>query len=187
MKRVYIATIGAISLMITAPFMGQILGVNSLFQLESAIAQNVNKQSQMQLQLVAEKQIETQDQEGKKIKKWEALKNQQVVQPGDILRYTLRGENKSDRQLKNLTLNQPIPKQMIYVLKSVDAPQNTTITYSIDNGRSFVANPTIKVTLSDGRVETKAAPANLYTHIRLKVPSIAAKSTFQASYKTQIR
>ncbi|AFZ58486.1 hypothetical protein H6G54_06140 [Anabaena cylindrica FACHB-243] len=187
MKQVYIASIGAISLMMAAPLIGQIPGVTSLFQLESATAQNTKNQSQLQLQLVAEKQVETQDQQGNKIKKWEALKNQAVVKPGDVLLYTLKGENKSDRQLKNLTLNQPIPKQMSYVLKSINTSSNTTITYSIDGGRTFVKNPTIKVTLPNGTVETKPAPATAYTNIRLQVPTIAAKTTFKATYQTQVR
>jgi hypothetical protein len=100
----------------------------------------------------------------------------------------LSGENQSDRPIKNLTLNQPIPKGMMYVLKSANMTnKDAKITYSIDGGRSFVDNPTIKVTLPSGKVETKPAPATAYTHIRLKLPSVAAKTTVQATYQTQVR
>ena len=36
-------------------------------------------------------------------------------------------------------------------------------------------------------VETKPAPANVYTHIRLQVPSVPAKKTVKAIYQVQVR
>jgi len=187
MNRVSIAGIGAIALIATVPFISQIPGIANVWHSGSAIAQNVKIQGQMQLRLEAEKQVVTQDQQGKQSKTWQSLKGQAVVQPGDVLRYTLSGENKSDRQLKNLTLNQPIPQGMQYVLKSANITNNAKITYSIDGGRSFVENPTIKVTLPNGKVETKPAPASIYTHIRLLVPAVAAKTIVKATYQTQVR
>ncbi len=102
MKRLSIAGLGALALIATLPCISQIPGM--------ANAQNVKNQSQLQLHLEAEKQVVAQDQQGKQSKTWEPLKGQTVVKPGDVLRYTLIGENKSDRQVKNLTLNQPIPQ-----------------------------------------------------------------------------
>ncbi|MEH1863893.1 MAG: hypothetical protein V7K69_02460 [Nostoc sp.] len=178
---------GAIALIATVPFVSQVPGIASLWHSTSAIAQNVKPQGQLQLRLEAEKQVVAQDQQGKQSKTWQPLKGQAVVRPGDVLRYTLSGENKSDRPVKNLILNQPIPKGMVYILKSVIATNETKVTYSIDGGRSFVENPTVKVTLPDGKVETKPAPANVYTHIRLQVPSVPAKKTVKAIYQVQVR
>ncbi|MEH2449839.1 hypothetical protein [Nostoc sp.] len=178
---------GAIALIATVPFVSQVPGVASLWHSTSAIAQNVKIQGQIQLRLEAEKQVVAQDQQGKQSKTWQPLKGQVVVRPGDVLRYTLNGENKRDRPVKNLILNQPIPKGMVYVLQSTNVTNNAKVIYSIDGGRSFVENPTVKVTLPDGKVETKPAPANLYTHIRLQVPLVAAKTTVKATYQTQVR
>ncbi|MBN3895814.1 MAG: DUF11 domain-containing protein [Nostoc sp. NOS(2021)] len=187
MKRLYLAGLGAIALIATVPFLSQIPGMTSLWHSTSAVAQNVKTQGQIQLRLEAEKQVVAQDQQGKQSQKWEPLKGQVVVRPGDVLRYTLSGENKSDRPVKNLTINQPIPQGMVYVLKSANVANNAKFIYSIDGGRSFVENPTVKVTLSDGKVETKPAPAIAYTHIRLQIPSLAAKTTVKATYQTQVR
>ncbi|MBG1268685.1 DUF11 domain-containing protein [Nostoc sp. WHI] len=178
---------GAIALIATVPFIDQIPGIANVWQSGSAIAQNVKNQGQIQLRLEAEKQVVAQDQQGKQSQKWEPLKGQVMVRPGDVLRYTLIGENKSDRLVKNLTLNQPIPKGMVYVLKSTNVANNAKVIYSIDGGRSFVENPTVKVTLPDGKVETKPAPAIAYTHIRLQIPSLAAKAIVKATYQTQVR
>ncbi|MDF5710265.1 MAG: hypothetical protein PUP90_22005 [Nostoc sp. S4] len=186
MNGISFAGLGAFALIITVPFFSQIPGVANIWHSESAYAQNIKTQA-LQLRLEAEKQIIAQDRQGKKSQKWEPLKGQAVVQPGDVLKYTLSGENQSDRPVKNLTLNQPIPKGMVYVLKSADVTNNGKISYSIDGGRSFVENPTVKITLPDGKVETKPAPAIAYTHIRLQVPSVAAKTTVKATYQTQVR
>jgi uncharacterized repeat protein (TIGR01451 family) len=187
MKGVLIAGMGALAVTATVPFIGNLPGVTSWLS-SSVVAQNIQQQPQLQLRLAAEKQVITKDQQGKQKVAWQALQGQAVVQPGDILRYTLKGENKSDRPIKNLTLNQPIPQGMMYVLKSANMNnKDAKITYSIDGGRTFVENPTIKVTLPGGKVETKPAPATAYTHIRLKVPSLAAKTTVQATYQTQVR
>ena len=195
MKRPSLAGLGAFALIATVPFVSQIPGIANVWHSTSAyaegvggaIAQNVKTQGQIQLRLEAEKQVVAQDQQGKQSKTWQPLKGQVVVRPGDVLRYTLSGENKSDRPVKNLILNQPIPKGMVYVLQSTNVTNNAKVIYSIDGGRSFVENPTVKVTLPDGKVETKPAPANLYTHIRLQVPLVAAKTTVKATYQTQVR
>ncbi len=97
------------------------------------------------MQLDAAKQVVQKDQQSQQKITRQPLEGQAVVKPGDVLRYTISGENFSDRSVKNLTINQPIPKGMVYTLKSatVNAKDGNKITYSIDGGRSFVENPTI--------------------------------------------
>jgi uncharacterized repeat protein (TIGR01451 family) len=188
MKRSYIFGLGAVALIVSAPVVAQIPAAKNFF--ESGVnAQNIQKQQQVKLQLDAEKQVIAQDQQGKQTKSWQPLKGQASVQPGDVVRYTISGENISDKQVKNLTINQPIPKRMEFVLKSTigDIQSNTKVSYSIDGGRSFVENPTVKVTLPNGKVETKPAPASAYTHVRMQIPSVEAKSVVKGSYQVQVK
>jgi uncharacterized repeat protein (TIGR01451 family) len=187
MKRSYLFGLGAVALIASVPVVAQIPAAKNFLQ-SGVNAQNVQKQQQVKLQLDAEKQVVAQDQQGKQIKAWQGLKGQATVQPGDVLRYTISGENFSDKQVKNLTINQPIPKGMTFVLKSTsaDAKSNSKITYSIDGGRSFVENPTVQVTLPNGKVETKAAPASAYTHLRMQIPSVEAKSVVKGSYQVKV-
>nr|WP_198161154.1 DUF11 domain-containing protein [Anabaena sp. CA = ATCC 33047] len=187
-KHFLMSGVSAGLLLTTLSFPTHLPGVVSWWSSHSAFAQSPQKQQPLQLHLKAEKQILTKNQQGKQQVTWQALKGQAQVKPGDRLRYTVTGENTSDRPLKNLTLNQSIPNGMVYVLKSANINnQDAKITYSIDGGRSFVENPIIKVTLTDGKVETKPAPATAYTHIRLQIPSIAAKAVVTATYQTQVR
>jgi uncharacterized repeat protein (TIGR01451 family) len=188
MKRSYLLGLGAVALIASVPVVAQIPAAKNLFE-SNVNAQNVQKQQKVKLQLDAEKQVIVQNQQGKQTKSWQALKGQASVQPGDVLRYTISSENISDKAVKNLTINQPIPKRMEFVLKSAigDITSNTKISYSIDGGRSFVENPTVKVTLPNGKVETKAAPASIYTHIRMQIPSVEAKNIVKGSYQVQVK
>lgn len=187
MKRSYIAGLGIVALIVTVPFVGQMPGVANWIQ-SGVNAQNIQKQPLIQLRLDAEKQVVTQDQKGKQSKTWQALKGQVTVQPGDVLRYSVSGENTSDRAVKNLVVNQPIPQAMVYKLKSAKASSEAKISYSIDGGKNFVENPTIEVTLPNGKVETQPAPATAYTHVRWKFDqSVAAKTTVKGIYEVQVR
>ena len=186
MRRFSIASLSAFALVVTVPFINQVPGVAPIWQSTSAVAQSNDKKPQLELRLEAKKQVVVKDKEGKEVKTWEALQGQASVKPGDILQYTLTGTNKGDKTIKNLTLNQPIPKEMVYVLKSTKASNDGKITYSIDNQRTFVENPTIEVKKKD-KVEVEPAPATAYTHIRIQVPSVPGKATVTATYETQVR
>ncbi|MBD2492994.1 DUF11 domain-containing protein [Nostoc sp. FACHB-280] len=187
MQRILINGIGAILLLTTASFINPLPGLLYSWTINRAVAQSPEKQQTLKLFLAAEKQVLIKDEQGKQKITWQALNNKAIVKPGDILRYTLTGENTSDRPLKNLNLNQPIAKGMVYILKSANFPSDVKVSYSIDGGRSFVVNPTIKVTLPNGNIQTQPAPASAYTHIRFYSPVIAANTTLKVTYQTQVR
>jgi uncharacterized repeat protein (TIGR01451 family) len=190
MKRVSIAGLGAIALIAALPFSGTIPGVPSLWNMSSVIASNTQHQPQVHLQLDAEKQVVQQDKENKPKITWKSLSGQAAVIPGDVLRYTISAENFSDHPVKNLTIKQPIPKAMVYVLKSatINGNTGTKIAYSIDGGHTFVENPTVKVTLPSGKVETRPAPATAYTNISWNFgTSVLPKTTIKGTYQLQVR
>jgi uncharacterized repeat protein (TIGR01451 family) len=155
------------------------------------IAQQPQRQVQVELELAAQKQVVTRDAQGKKKTSWQPLtKNNTVVQPGDTLRYMVNSKNISERAIDNLAITQPIPQGTMYVLNSakMGLGSDVAVTYSIDGGKTFTANPTIKIELADGKVETSPAPAEAYTHVRWQFsevlkPSVAFKSSYQVSVR----
>lgn len=155
-------------------------------QMGEVIAQALNR-PQIKLNLSAEKQIVSQDQKGQKMVSWKALSGKVTVNPGDVLRYTVTGQNEGDRVAKKFVVTQPIPKQMIYVLGSATNSSNAKTTYSIDNGKSFVENPTIQVRLPNGQVETRPAPAEAYTHLRWQFGDANPKAMVNAKYQVKVR
>lgn len=188
MKRLSIG-LGAIALMASVPFASEMPVLANFREAGTAIAQNLQRQPQVQMRLGAEKKVVQKNQQGKQQVSWQTLQGKVVVQPGDVIRYVVSGKNDSDRPVKNLVVTQPIPKQTTYILNSVTVKNNAAkITYSIDNGKSFVEKPTVQVKLPNGKVETRPAPAELYTHLRWKfAQSIAPATPVNATYQVKVR
>lgn len=118
---------------------------------------------------------------------WQELEDNTPVAPGNILRYTIHGENKGTEAAQNLAVTQPIPAQMTYRLDSATSQSEAEITYSIDQGETFVAEPTIKVTQEDGTVVESPAPADVYTHIRWTFPTVTPELGAQAMYEVEVQ
>lgn len=156
-----------------------------------SMIENLQRQPEVKLQLAAEKRVVEVDDQGQSQETWQSLSGEQVVvQPGDLLRYTLTGENESDRPIQNLVVTQPIPAQTTLVLNSATVAdrEGATLTYSIDGGQTFVAQPMVEVTLPDGTVELQPAPAEVYTHVRWNFgESVEPDMALNASYDVEVR
>jgi uncharacterized repeat protein (TIGR01451 family) len=138
--------------------------VAQLLKSSTVIAQNI-QQPKVNLLLVADLQQISQDSQGKQVVSWKPLGGKATVKSGDVLRFTVTAKNEGGKAAKGLVITQPIRKGMIYKLNSATAVAGATLTYSIDNGKTFVANPKIKVTVN-GKVEERPAPAEVYTNVR---------------------
>ncbi|NEO38341.1 MAG: DUF11 domain-containing protein [Moorea sp. SIOASIH] len=187
MKRSSILGLGAIALIVAVPFVGKTPVLAGLQEAGEVIVQNIMR-PKVQLKLVAKKKIVEVDTEGKENITWQALENKAIVKPGDTLRYTVKGENAGEVEADNLMVTQPIPRATMYILDSASNSNGATITYSIDNGETFIEQPTIEVTLEDGTVETRPAPASVYTHVRFEFPeALDPKAVLEASYDVTVR
>jgi uncharacterized repeat protein (TIGR01451 family) len=175
--------------LLSAPVMTEVPVLRAMQTSGQVLAQGVQTKPQVQLTLVAEKKVLKKDAQGKDTITWQAMGNQAAVQPGDIIRYTVNGKNVGDRSAKNLVITQPIPNKTIYVINSASLSSGSgTITYSIDNGKTYAAKPTIQVKLPDGKIETRPAPAERYTHIRWSLnQSIEPQQPMSAAYQVKVK
>ena len=109
-----------------------------------------------------------------------------LVQPGDVLEYTLVFTNPTDGPVNDLVFNDPIPEGLIYRLGTATSDRNDVVVdYSIDDGQSWSATPEVEVQ-EGGQTVRRPAPANSYTHIRWTVQgSIAAGATVTARFQAQ--
>jgi uncharacterized repeat protein (TIGR01451 family) len=187
MKRLHkFVGLAAIAL-VTVPLLSTTPVWAQLQQVGQAAVETLQQKPQVQLQLSAEQKFVEKDEKGQLVTSWKALGQSAVVNPGNVLRYNVTGQNLGDRAVANLVINQMIPAQMKYVLNSAVQPAGMNVVYSIDGGKSFVANPTVQVKLPDGTVETRPAPAEVYTHIRWTVSAIAPAASTQVSYQLEVR
>lgn len=142
----------------------------------------------VKLMLQAEKQIQTVDDEGKPQTAWQLLEGEATVQPQDMLRYTIATENAGELPAQQLMITQPIPSQMTYMLATATGNEGAEITYSIDGGESFVAEPQVEVMQEDGTVTLEPAPAEAYTHIRWDfAQSLEPEVAVQVHYDVRVK
>ncbi len=176
-----IATLAAVPTFSSAPVLAE------LQQTGEAIAQRLRR-PEVKLKLSAQKKLVKLDKNGQKKVSWKAVKDGAVVQPGDVLRYTLSGRNIGDAAAANLVLKQPIPAQMRYVLNSATNNAGMTVMYSIDNGKNFVKKPMVKVKQADGKIVEQPAPPELYTHVQWSAANqLPAQSDLKAFYEVKVR
>jgi uncharacterized repeat protein (TIGR01451 family) len=147
------------------------------------------KKPTVELLLSVEKQVIQKNPQGKEIKTWlEMAGNNGAAKPGDVLRFTLKAENKGDLPAKKLTLVQPVPQGTVYMLNTAISESPASVVYSIDGSKTFVAKPTVKVSLPDGTVEARPAPAEAYTHVRWRLGrALAPKATSKVFYQVKVK
>jgi uncharacterized repeat protein (TIGR01451 family) len=165
-----------------APAIAQVLNAGS------QVAQNMLRQPKIDLHLSAERQVIQKDASGKTVMTWAAVNNQVQAKPGDILRFTVVGKNEGNREAQSFSITQPVPSGTKLVANSVNNSAAATVVYSIDQGKTFVAQPMVKVTLSDGTVTEKPAPIEAYTHARWSFSqALPPMANVNASYQVAVR
>lgn len=110
-----------------------------------------------------------------------------TVRPGDVLRYSLRFSNPTERALRNVTLSNPLPAALQLVAGSPRASRaDARLEFSADGGRTFSATPTIEVVV-EGRTVRRPVPPEQYTHVRWTVDgAVAPRSTVTAEYEARV-
>jgi uncharacterized repeat protein (TIGR01451 family) len=157
-----------------------------LFDRGLSIAQTLNH-SQVELQLIAKQKVIQKDSQGKKQVSWNVLTKDTTVQKGTSLRLQFVVKNISDRASENLVVTRPIPQGTNYLIGTA-TQSDAALTYSIDGGNTFTANPLVQVALPDGRTEMHPVSANAYSHLRWTfAKSIAPKQVLEFTYDVIIR
>ena len=178
--------IGSLGLVIALPLVNQAPVSASFPQLQEIIAQ-VSPAPQIQLNLTAAKKSIVVSSGAEQQVAWEEISDGTVVNPGDILRYTVSSANPNAATVNDLNITQPIPDKMVYELDTATGNNGATIVYSIDNGETFVAQPTITIETENGETRETPAPAETYTHIRWQFGSIAPTADIAATYEVKVQ
>lgn len=116
-----------------------------------------------------------------------ASRDSMLARPGDSLRYTLVFTNHASGAVNNVQFVDPLPSGLVYMLGTARADRPVRIEYSIDGGKSYVAQPTVSVMENGARVQ-KPAPREAYTHIRWTViGTLAPAGHVTAEFEAQVR
>jgi uncharacterized repeat protein (TIGR01451 family) len=131
----------------------------------AALAQ-IGEKPELVLTLLPQKEMTVKDQDGKSKTEWQEV---QSTQPGDVLRYMIRYENKGKGEARDATFVDPVPQGTIYIGESAEG-EGAEITFSLD-GKTFRQAPllTYKVRRADGSVTEHIATPEMYTHVQWKL------------------
>lgn len=89
-----------------------------------------------------------------------------TVKSGEVMNWTITSTNEGNAPARDYKAVGVIPAGTQIVAGSVSADGSAKVTYSIDNGKSFSAQPTIEEKQADGSTKRVAAPTSMYTQIR---------------------
>jgi uncharacterized repeat protein (TIGR01451 family) len=115
------------------------------------------------------------------------LDNKTVVNPGEILDWTIMSENSGNAAAREYKTIGHIPQGTTFVADSARADGARTV-YSIDKGKTYSAQPMIEVKQADGSVKQVPAPVSMYTEIRYEwADPLASGGKLSASYKVRVK
>jgi uncharacterized repeat protein (TIGR01451 family) len=111
-----------------------------------------------------------------------------TVKSGEILSWTITSENEGNAAAQQYSSTGVVPPGTQFVAGSATSDGSATVSYSIDNGKSFTAQPTVDERQADGSTKKVSAPASMYTHIRYSwADPLAQGAKLNAAYKVRLR
>jgi uncharacterized repeat protein (TIGR01451 family) len=128
----------------------------------AALAQ-VGQKPELVLTLSVQKKVDMTGEDGKPKTEWREVRS---TGPGDVLRYTIRYENKGKGEARNAKIVDPIPSNTSYVSGSAGG-EGAAIAFTLD-GKTFQP-PTLltyRVRQADGTEVEHVATPEMYTHIQ---------------------
>jgi uncharacterized repeat protein (TIGR01451 family) len=117
-----------------------------------------------------------------------ALAEVASVQPGEILEWQIVSSNEGTGAARDYKAVGRIPQGTAFVEGSAGAEAGSVVTYSIDGGKTFSAQPIVEEQQPDGTVKRVPAPASMYTEVRYEwSDALAAGGKLTASYRVRVK
>ena len=110
-----------------------------------------------------------------------------VVNPGEILDWTINAENSGNSAALEYKAVGHIPRGTEFVAGSAKADGAKTV-FSIDGGKSYSPQPMIEEKQPDGSVKRVPAPSSMYTEVRYEwADPLAQGGKLSATYKVRVK
>jgi uncharacterized repeat protein (TIGR01451 family) len=116
------------------------------------------------------------------------LDKAEAVNSGEILNWNINSANEGNGDAQNYRVVGQIPKGTQLIPESAKADESPQVTYSIDGGKNFSAQPLIDEKQPDGTVKKVAAPVSMYSHLRFEWDkALPSNSKLAAVYRVQVK
>ncbi len=110
------------------------------------------------------------------------------VKPGEVLDWQIVSSNDGTAEARDYKAVGHIPAGTTFVKDSASAQGGSTVTYSIDGGKTFSTQPVVEERQPDGSKKMVPAPVSMYTEVRYEwSDALAAGGKLSASYKVRVK
>ncbi len=117
-----------------------------------------------------------------------ALDKVEHVRPGEILDWQIVSSNEGTGAARDYKTVGHIPAGTALVAGSAEGEGGSTVTYSINGGKTFSTQPVVEERQADGVIKRVPAPVSMYTEVRYEwSDALAAGGKLSASYKVRVR
>jgi uncharacterized repeat protein (TIGR01451 family) len=111
-----------------------------------------------------------------------------TVKSGEVMTWTITSMNDGNAPAHDYKAIGTVPPGTQFVAGSVTADNSVKVTYSIDNGVSFSAQPTIEEKQPDGSIKKVPAPTSMYTRISYEWSDpLDQGAKLNATYKVRLK
>ena len=107
-------------------------------------------------------------------------------EPGETLIYTLNYKNTGKEEATNAIIDDPIPKNTIYVQDSARGA-NSDITFSIDGGKSFKKPLMLSYEIKGKSGEIRQAKPEEYTNIRWTISKVPPGGSGYVEFRIKVK
>ncbi len=120
--------------------------------------------------------------------KSEAFDTDVVVKAGETLNWKIVSANEGTGDAQNYRVVGQIPAGTKFVTGSANGQGTPWVTYSIDGGKTFVAEPMIQETQADGTVKEVPAPAAMFTQLRFEWSNpLVSSAKYDVTYRVEVK
>jgi uncharacterized repeat protein (TIGR01451 family) len=117
-----------------------------------------------------------------------SLERAESVKPGEILEWRIVSSNEGSAPARDYKAVGHIPAGTSFVAGSAAAESGSNVTYSIDGGQTYSAQPVVEEKQADGSLKQVAAPVSMYTEVRYEwSDALAAGGKLSASYRVRVK
>jgi uncharacterized repeat protein (TIGR01451 family) len=117
-----------------------------------------------------------------------SIEKASAVMPGETLDWTITSQNEGTAAAREYKTVGQIPQGTTFIMGSATADGTASVTYSIDNGQTYAAQPLVAEKQPDGSTKRVPAPVSMYTQVRYEwTDALADGGKFVASYKVRVK
>jgi uncharacterized repeat protein (TIGR01451 family) len=117
-----------------------------------------------------------------------SLDKAEAVKPGEVLDWNISSANEGAGDAQNYGVVGQIPKGTSFVAGTAKGEESPKVTYSIDGGKTFSAQPMIDEKQPDGTVKKVAAPVSMYTQVMFEWANpLVSKANLNAAYRVRVK